>query len=241
MSKDTQIDGQRSKAAGLFVAAANILLLTAISWHAVVHPSVGATTEFSMQLIQSNATTWFVLHMYFALVAALFGASALAVIAANTRLTASTPGLAGWSILAVTNVLLSVLALMEATAQADAAVAGDLSTFALWFSISRGFEILFILFPVALLAIAVDEFRAPVPLTPRWASTLAMLGAALMIVAVIGTSGLRIVALGQLWSATALPMVWFIWLGLRLAFNGSKAPGDRSTMDRTEFHRQTQP
>ena len=225
MNTSAQKEKKGFHGVGLFVAGANTLLLSAISWHAVVHPSVGATNEFTMQLIQRQATTWFVLHMYFALTAALFAAAGLAIIGAWTRLTANALGLVGWSILTVINVLLAILAIIEATAQGDAAVAGDLNAFALWFSISRGFEIVFILFSTAFLTTAVDEFRASVPLTPRWASGVAMVGAALVIIAVIGASGLRIVALGPLWSAAALPLIWFIWLGLRLA----SASGQRQT------------
>lgn len=220
MNTDAQEVKNRSRGAGLFLSSSNTLLFIAITWHAVVHPAVGATNEFTKQLIQSQATTWFVLHMCFAITAALFAAAAFAVIGADTVLTASQPGLVGWSILAVINVMLAILAVIEATAQGDAAVAGDLNAFALWFSVSRGFEIMFILFPVAFLSIALGEFRVAVPLTPRLASGVAMVGAILVIVAVIGASGLRIVAFGPLWSAAALPMIWFIWLGLRLASQG---------------------
>jgi hypothetical protein len=218
MNTGTQKDKNRVQGAGLFLAGTNILLLTAISWHAVVHPAVGATNEFTMQLIQRQPTVWFVLHMYFALAAALFAAAGLVILGAGTRLTATASGLVGWSTLTVINGLLSILTVIEATAQGNAAVAGDVNAFALWFSISRGFEILFILFPAAFFAITLCELRAPAPFMPRWASGLALLGAILMIVAVIGASGLRIVVLGPLWGATALPMIWFIWLGLRLAF-----------------------
>lgn len=217
MNIDTQKDKNRSQGAGLFLAGTNTFLLTAISWHAVVHPAVGATNEFTMQLIQRQATVWFVMHMYFALAAALFAAAGLVILGIETRLTATFLGLAGWATLTVINVLLSILAVIEATAQGNAAVAGDLNVFAVWFSVSRGFEILFILFPTAFFAITFSELRAPSPFLPRWASRVALVGAILMIVAVIGASGLRIVALGPLWGAAALPMIWFIWLGLRLA------------------------
>lgn len=38
-----------------------------------------------------------------------------------------------------------------------------------------------------------------------------------MLLGVIGASGLRIVAFGPLWGGAALPMLWFTWLGIRLA------------------------
>ena len=185
MHIDNLKDKHRSQGAGLFLAGSNTLLLIAIAWHALVHPVVGATNEYTMQLIQTQATAWFIPHMFFAITAALFAAAALAIIGAGTRLTTTLSGLVGWSTLTVINVLLVILAVIEATAQGDAAVAGDLNAFALWFSISRGFEIVFILFPAAFFAIALSEFRAPIPLTPRWASGVALVGAMLVIVTVI--------------------------------------------------------
>ena len=217
MNIDTQKDQNRSLGAGLFLAGTNMLLLTAISWHAVVHPAVGATNEFTMQLIQRQATVWFVMHTYFALAASLFAAAGLVILGAGTRLTATFPGLAGWSILTVINVLLSMLAVIEAPAQGNAPVVGDLNAFSVWFSVSRAFEILFILFPTAFFAITLSELQSPSPFMPRWASSIALVGAVLMIVAAIGASGLRIVALGPLCGTAVLPMIWFIWLGFRLA------------------------
>ncbi len=41
-------------------------------------------------------------------------------------------------------------------------------------------------------------------------------------------SGLRIVALDPLWGSAALPMLWFIWGDLRLAFAGDLAPVQHS-------------
>lgn len=87
---------------------------------------------------------------------------------------------------------------MEATVQTDTAIAGDVVNFSMWFSLSRGLEIVGILIPVAFLALAWNEFLTPTPITPRWASALSMIGSMLVIIAIIGASLLRIVVFGSI-------------------------------------------
>ncbi len=144
-------------------------------------------------------------------------AYALGVLNLRSYLTASLSGLVGWSVSAIIVIIGAGLAIMEATVQGDAAAAGNLETFAMWYALSRGVELLFILFPLAFLAITVVDLRAPTPMTPRWASALALVGAALVIPAVVGVSVFRLVAFGRLWAGAALPMIWFIWLGVHIA------------------------
>lgn len=207
----------RYRSTGIFLAGANLLFLIAIAWHGVVHPFAGATAQQALPLIQERASSWFMMHFFFAFAAVFLAASALGVLSLRSYLTASLPGLVGWSVLAIIVTIGAGLAIMEATVQGDAAVAGNLETFAMWYALSRGVELLFILFPLAFLAITVVDLRAPTPMTPRWASALALVGAALVIPVVVGASGFRLVAFGRLWAAAALPMLWFIWLGVRLA------------------------
>jgi len=125
---------------------------------------------------------------------------ALGVLNLRSYLTASLSGLVGWSVSAIIVIIGAGLAIMEATVQGDAAAAGNLETFAMWYALSRGVELLFILFPLAFLAITVVDLRAPTPMTPRWASALALVGAALVIPAVVGVSVFRLVAFGRLWA-----------------------------------------
>jgi len=206
------------RSAGLFLAISAILFFIGIVWHGLVHPSVGATLEFSMRLIQRAPTAWVAMHMFVAVVSALFAAAALSMLAAGSPMTASLSGLAGWSVLAIVVVLLTSLAVFEATVQGDAAVAGDVTIFAMSFALSRGYELILGLLPVAFLGIALDDLRSAQPATPRWASGVALAGAALTLVGVVGASGFRVVALGVLWGGAALPLLWFIWVGLQLAF-----------------------
>lgn len=216
---------QHYRSAGTLLVAANLLFLVAIAWHGLIHPFAGATAAESLPLIQNEASIWALAHMFFAFAAAILAASTLAVLSLRSPLTAALPGLAGWSTLAVITILGAGLAVMEATVQGDAAIAGDLETFSMWFALSRGAEILFALFPLAFLGIAADDLRSTVPATPRWASALALVGAALVLLAVIGATGLRMVAFGPLWSGAALPVLWLIWLGIRLA-----TPGERTDL-----------
>lgn len=208
---------QNYRSVGVFLAGASLLFLIALIWHGAVHPFAGATAEQSLPLIQERAGGWFMMHFFFSFAAVFVAGAALAVLSLRSFLTDSLPGLVGWSVLAIIAIIGANLAIMEATVQGDAAVAGNLETFAMWYALSRGVELLFILFPLGFLAITAVDLRAATPLTPRWTSALALLGAALVVPAVVGASGFRIVAFGRLWGAAALPMLWFIWLGIRLA------------------------
>jgi hypothetical protein len=48
-------------------------------------------------------------------------------------------------------------------------------------------------------------------------SALVVVGAVLVSAVILGASVLRIVAVGPLFTAGALPMLWFLWVGIRLA------------------------
>jgi len=215
---------QANRNVGLYLAGASLWFLIALIWHGAVHPFAGATAEQALPLIQERAGSWFMMHLFFSFAAVFVAGAALAVLNLRSFLTDSLAGMVGWSVLAITALLGAGLAIMEATVQGDAAAAGNLGTFAMWYALSRGVEIMFILFPLGFLAITAVDLRAANPLTPRWASALALLGAALVVPAVVGASGFRIVAYGRLWGAAALPMLWFIWLGLRLASWPNGAP-----------------
>lgn len=207
---------QNYRSVGFFLVGASFLFLVAITWHGMVHPFAGATAEQSIPLIQERISSWFMMHFFFTIAAVFLAASALGVLTLRSNLTASLPGLVGWSTLVVIGIIAAGLAIMEATVQGDAAATGDLESFAMWYSLSRGVELLFILFPLAFLAVALVDLRSPVPITPRWASALALGGAILVILAIVGASGFRIIAFGSLWAAGALPIMWFTWLGIRL-------------------------
>ena len=230
MITDAQKHTQQLRSVGLFLALGAALFIIGIVWHTFVHPSVGATSEYSMRLIQRAPSAWFAMHMFLAVVSALFAAAALAVLTARSSLTASFSGVAGWSLLVVLAGLMINPIVVEGTVQGDAAVAGDVTIFAMWSALSRGYDLVLALVPLAFLGIALADLRAPQPVTPRWASGLALAGAALMLVGVIGATGFGMAALGALWAGAALPMLWFIWVGLKLALIGDLAAMQQSSM-----------
>lgn len=219
-------DPLRQRSAGLLLAISAALFIIGIVWHTLVHPAVGASLEYSMRLIRGAPGAWLAMHLFLAVVSALFAAAALAVLAARSSLTASFPGLAGWSLLAVLAALVINPVVVEATVLGDAAVAGDMAVFAMWSALSRGYDLVLGLLPVAFLGIILADLRSPQPATPRWASGLALGGAALMLVGVVGATGLGVVALGVLWNGGGLPMLWFIWAGLKMAFTQAMAPAE---------------
>ena len=203
MITDPQEHTQQSRSAGLFLAVSAALFIIGILWHTFVHPSAGATSEHSMRLIQRAPNMWLAMHVFLAAVSALFAAAALAVLTARSSLTASFPGVAGWSLLAVLAGLMINPIVVEATVQSDAAVAGDVTIFTMWSALSRGYDLVLGLVPLAFLGITLADLRSAQPATPRWASGLALAGAALMLVGVIGATGFGMAALGVLWGGAA--------------------------------------
>lgn len=113
-----------------------------------------------IHIIQQEASVWALVHILFAFAAVLLAASALVMLSLHSWLTASLAGQMGWSLLAVSAILGAGLGVMEATVQGDAALAGDPETFSMWFALSRGFEHLSVLFPVAFAPIAWMDLRA---------------------------------------------------------------------------------
>jgi hypothetical protein len=109
----------------------------------------------------------------------LFGSMAgLVVLTSRSRLTDSPLGIAGWSMVAIANIPVSLGGLAEATVIADAALANDPEAFDLWYGGFLGATIG--LLPVSLVGtflIALQEIRTASPLLPRWAPALAGVGA----------------------------------------------------------------
>ena len=138
-------------------------------------PLAGASAEQALPLIQAQASGWATMHLFMALASIVLAAACLAVLSARTSLTVSSFGLAGWSLLAVLNVLLAVLVVMKGTAQGDAATAGDMQTFAVTYRVSLGFEFaLFALYPLAFATLVLHDLysRAPLEATRKARSAL---------------------------------------------------------------------
>lgn len=192
--------------ASLFVASA--------IWHGLIHPGVGATAADSMPRIAAQAAVWQVSHLLFAVAALVFSSAALLVVVDRARTSANGLAIGGWALLVLTGPISAALTTMEATVQADAAVAGDLDRFAMWLSLSRGSEMVLLLIPLALAGVIWGEQGEANAVLPAWASYVGVAGAALVLAAIAGASWLRIEALGPLFTAGALPMLWLVWFGL---------------------------
>ena len=82
MNTDPQKDKNRSQGTGLFLAVSAALFIIGIVWHTFVHPSVGATSEYSMRLIQRAPGAWLAMHMFLAAVSALFLLGAYVILSA---------------------------------------------------------------------------------------------------------------------------------------------------------------
>ena len=87
MITDAQKRTQQSRSVGLLLAVSAALFIIGIVWHTFVHPSVGATAEYSMRLIQRAPNMWLAMHVFLAAVSALFAAASLAVLTARSSLT----------------------------------------------------------------------------------------------------------------------------------------------------------
>lgn len=205
--------------AGVWIALFALLTLVSLSIHPLGEEALDNAQ--TMQVIRASTAQWRASHFLYGL-AFLFGSVAgLVVLTSHSRLTDSGLGIAGWSMVTIANIPVSLGALVESTVIADVALANDLEAFDLWYSGFLGTTIA--LFPVTLIGIfliTMQEIRIASPLLPRWASAVAGAGALISIGIVPGFL-LVIPALNALYLAWFAPILWLLALGIQLMRSAS--------------------
>lgn len=203
-----------TRAAGIGLATASLLLAGALVGHGPLDPDVSR----QMDAIADGAVRWAVVHWVSAASLSLFAVAGLIVLAAGTRLTERWWTMSAWGVLTVGALWTMTTAVAEATVVAAAAAAGDAASFEAWWAFSEGKANGFMFLALAVAAIAAHEARADPGATPAWACWS---GAAAAVGAFLGWPlGMWFgVALGSVvWVVAAFVMsLWTLWFGLGLA------------------------
>jgi hypothetical protein len=120
--------------AGAWLAIASAVLALAIIVHGPIHPDL----SHQMNVIAEGSTRWAIAHWAAAAALSLFAVTGLIVLAAGSRLTEDWWTMSAWGVLPVGALWTMTTAVAEATAVADAAVAGNTAMFEAWWAFSEG-------------------------------------------------------------------------------------------------------
>ena len=202
------------RAAGGWLAIASLLLTGTLITHGPLQTDLGR----QMQIIADGSTRWAIAHWSAAAALSSFAVAGLVVLAARSRLTEGAWTMSAWAVLPVTALWTMTTAVAEATAVADAAIAGDRPMFDAWWAFSEGKATGFMFSALALAIIAGNEARTHQRVTPAGASWI---GAAAGVASFFGWAlGMWLgVGIGNLiWLVSSIILcLWALWFGIALA------------------------
>lgn len=203
-----------TRVAGTWLAIASLLMVVVFVFHGPIAPDL----DEQMQRIAEGATRWYVIHWIAALALSLYAVSALAVLNAGSRLSQGWWTLTAWSVLPVAALWTATTAVAEATVVAEAAASGATETFAAWWAFGEGKANGFAFFALAIAAIAGNEARSAVPLTPPWAAWVAVGASLASFVGWALGMWFGLPAGNLLWVVASTVMsLWILWFGIALA------------------------
>jgi hypothetical protein len=203
--------------AGVWLAAASLLMIAVFALHGPLAPDLGE----QMTRISAAPDRWRVAHWLAASSLSFYAMTGFLVLSAGSRLTTSGATLSAWVIVSIGALWTLTTALAEATAVTAAATSGRRETFEAWWAFAEGKATGFAFVALAVALIAWHESRSSDRVTPRWAAGLG---------AVAGLASFAGWALGRwlgipvgnlLWVVASVVMsVWTLWFGLGLARQG---------------------
>lgn len=201
------------RVAGTWFATASFLMVPVF----VLHGPIAHDLNVQMRRVADGAMRWTVVHWVAAAALSLYALTGLIVMASGSRLTEGRSTMTAWAMLVVSALWTVTTAVTEATVVTNAAVAGDIETFASWWAFAAGMATGFAFFALAVVAIAANEARSSERATPAWSARVAM---------VAGVASFAGWALGMwfgvgfgslLWVASSLVMsLWTLWFGVAL-------------------------
>jgi len=203
-----------TRVAGTWLAVASLLMVVVFVFHGPIAPDLNE----QMERIAEGAMRWYVVHWIAAVALSLYAVSALVVLNAGSRLTQGWWTLTAWAALPVAALWTVTTAVVEATVVAEAAMTGATETFKTWWAFAEGNANGFAFFALTIAAIAGNEARSAVRLTPPWAAWLAVAASLASFSGwVLGMwFGVRAGAL--LWVVASIVMsLWILWFGIALA------------------------
>jgi hypothetical protein len=214
VTKDMMHKGEATRVAGAWLVVASVLLVITLVFHGPPEPIVGD----QMTVIADNPTRWVAVHWTAAAALSFFAVAGLIVLGAGSRLTESGWTLSAWAVLPVGVLWTLITAVAEATAVTDAAVTGDQTTFAAWWTFSEGMGNGFAALALCVAIIARNEMQAAERATPKWAAGVAV---AAGLASFAGWALWSWIDLGfgaPIWVASSILMcLWLLWFGTGLA------------------------
>lgn len=208
-----------TRAAGVWLAVAAVLLTITFAFHGPPEPRVGD----QMTVIAGGANRWLVVHWIAAAALSFFAAAGFMILGGRSRLTESPWTMSAWAVLPIGALWTMTTAVAEATAVTDAAVSGDAAIFAAWWGFSEGMANGFAAFALAVAAIAGNETRAAERAVPAWASGVAVAAGVVSFVAWALWSWADIGAAAPFWVASSILMcLWLLWFGTGLLRAGQR-------------------
>ncbi len=214
------------RAAGAWLAGAAVLLVLALSFHGPLHPDL----EMQMTRIGDSPSRWAVVHWIAAASFSCFAIAAVLVLVSRSRLTGNGKTASAWAVVLVGAVWTLTTSVTEVTVLADLAAARDRAQFEAWWSFAQGYGNGFSMLALAVAVIALNEYRDPRRLVPKWS---AVVGAGAGLASFAGWAlgvWLGIGPANILWLVASGGMcVWLAWLGTELARPSGVDGGRRRT------------
>jgi hypothetical protein len=212
--------GEATQAAGAWLAVASVLLATTLVVHGPPEPIVSD----QMTIIASSSTRWVAVHWMAAAAVSSFAVAGLIVLGAGSRLTESGWTLSAWAVLPVGALWTLIAAVAEATAVTHAAVTGNETSFAAWWTFSEGMGNGFAALALCVAMIAGNEMQTVERATPKWAAGVAVFAG---LASFMGWALWSWIDLGfgaPIWLASSILMcLWLLWFGTGLV-RGETAP-----------------
>lgn len=192
------------KAGGMWLAIGALVFTVGL----VLHPM-----EETMDAVADAATIWRASHWFIAAGSLLLVAGAWCVLAAGSRLSSTWVRMTAWTAFAASLLVFIAVPLIEATVATDAAVAGDTATWDSWNSLATGVVNVMFVFSASVIVLAWIDMKSSNWITPKWASTLGMVGAFGGMLS-MALPWFGVTTLGWLFFGVIVAMLWVAWFGV---------------------------
>jgi hypothetical protein len=216
--------------AGIWLAAAALLLLLVLALHGPLHPDL----QVQMSRIAESASRWAVVHWIAAASLSSFSIAALLMLLSGSRLTSSGATISAWAVVLLGALWTLTTAVAEATVIAHLAASGDRAQFEAWWSFAEGNGSGIAFFALGVAVVAWNEVTSEQRLLPKWSAAA---GSAVALASFAGWAlgvWFDIVPANLMWVlASALMSLWLVWLGLALAGASPGLPDRPAKADRT--------
>lgn len=208
--QDMKHKSEATQAAGVWLAVASVLLAITLVFHGPPEPIVSD----QMTVIASSPTRWIAVHWMAAAALSFFAVAGLIVMGAGSRLTESGWTRSAWAVLPVGALWTLITAVAEATAVTHAAVTGNETAFAAWWTFSEGMANGFAALALCVAVIAGNEMQTVERATPKWAAGVAVFAG---LASFIGWALWIWIDLGfgaPIWVVSSTLMcLWLLWFG----------------------------